>query len=1126
MAAIIPTWRVAARHGRSNWRLLAVLAAGILVASVLLASAPIYSRAMADLGLTFTIRDELEGRAGATVELANVPLGSTDGTALRDSVAERIDQRLGWFQAQLYEYNRAPRLRVSNANATGSAARPHIHMQSQDGYETEVNLVEGAFPAPAVPGQPVEVAMSQRIATTVQLKVGDTFQMVEDVDTCEREIPLGDAPPPPPPCDFRVIARWTGEAKLVGIVEAKDVLSTFWGANFSPFFEPQPAYQLPGEGLNIGAFVHPETLTGAYAATLPAYYSALRYNFFADPEALSRRNYERATDDITGLKSEIEGLGGFLYGSLEGTLVGFGRSSGYQQTPLTILLLEIAAVALFYTGLVAATVVERQADEITLLRSRGASTWQIASIYLLEGLYLAVPIVIIAPFLAAAATALLGFTPLFSDVSDGNLLPVAVPVSSFFMAALGAALGVAALLVPVLVVAMRGALAHRRGQSRPGVSFIQRYYLDIIFAGLAGLLLWELNEKGSAFEPSATGGVSSDPVLLASPALIIAAVAAMILRFYPMILKLVARFVSLAKAFTLTMSVWQLSRSPGQYTRLALLLMMAIAVGTYAASYSSTAERSYQDRANFETGAELRAYSSSNQGEIRLDGPEIEEIAESIEGVERASAVYRLPLAEIATPGIGGQTFQLLGVDPSVAGEIVWWRDDFADVSPGALLRNVGGPTEFRGLPLPDDTKSVSLWVNPADGNATATVRVRFLDGNGNTWTADYGELGQPGWRRVSVDMINPNLLFNHAPPFRVVAFEVYEPPNARRGSQKPILFDDITAITASGQETLVEGFEGEGRWQPFPTRAAIQDEFIVIGEGAHSGVKAGRLTYSAQNAQSSTVQGILTVEQFTPLPVVVSDLFSEATGLVPGASGRVVVGQVVVPITVRGNFTLFPTLPTAAGPSVIFNRDQLASYVNTFSISTTIIAQEIWMDLEPGADEAIIEDAMFGDDFGLDRTVSQAAELNRVKSNPLIVAGGTGILVVAFLAVLVLVGMAMLVSLWTAVQRRRVEFAVLRALGTSKTQILRVLTLEYAVVVAVGILGGGYLGLFVARRMLSFLNVTQDGDRVEPSFILQTDWVFVAASCGVVLIVFAGAMIFAVRVIARTSDAQALRTE
>src|SRR5262249_34694274 len=140
--------------------------------------------------------------------------------------------------------------------------------------------------------------------------------------------------------------------------------------------------------------------------------------------------------------------------------------------------------------------------------------------------------------------------------------------------------------------------------------------------------------------------------------------------------------------------------------------------------------------------------------------------------------------------------------------------------------------------------------------------------------------------------------------------------------------------------------------------------------------------------------------------------------------------------------------------------------------------------------------------------------------------AGGSGILFVAFVAVLVLVGAALLVSLWMAVQRRRVEFAVLRALGLSRGQIFRMLAFEYLLVVVVGLLVGAFLGLVVGRQMLSFLNVTESGTRVVPPFILQTDWLVVGAGVAATLAIFGVALLLAVRVLAGGSDAQALRTE
>jgi len=76
------------------------------------------------------------------------------------------------------------------------------------------------------------------------------------------------------------------------------------------------------------------------------------------------------------------------------------------------------------------------------------------------------------------------------------------------------------------------------------------------------------------------------------------------------------------------------------------------------------------------------------------------------------------------------------------------------------------------------------------------------------------------------------------------------------------------------------------------------------------------------------------------------------------------------------------------------------------------------------------------------------------------------------------------------------------------------------------GVVTGAILGLIVGRQMLSFLDATEDGTRVEPSFILQTEWAVVAAAVGVVAVIFLGALLLATRYLATTSDAAALRTE
>ena len=210
----------------------------------------------------------------------------------------------------------------------------------------------------------------------------------------------------------------------------------------------------------------------------------------------------------------------------------------------------------------------------------------------------------------------------------------------------------------------------------------------------------------------------------------------------------------------------------------------------------------------------------------------------------------------------------------------------------------------------------------------------------------------------------------------------------------------------------------------------------------------------------------------------------------------------------------------------MVLNRDQLLRW--GYMVSTTpgdlSRPNEAWLDLAPGADRELLTEALEG--FGLRRVVDQEATLASVRSNPLIAASGTGILSISFVATMALVAVALLVSLWMALQRRRVEFAVLGAIGLTRRQVMGVLGLEYAIVGVVGVAAGVLVGQFVGRRMLSFLDVTEAGLPVEPGFVLQTDWTFVVVGAAVVAVVFAIALIGAVRAMARTSDAAALRTE
>lgn len=1118
MRNALATWRLFSRRTGRNWRLLAVLALGMLMAASLLAAAPIYARTMADLGLTFTVRDRLGDAPGNRVSFPWVPLGTPEGAALREAVERRIDERIGWFSPSESRVLVGPRFFIARPGETPEPQAPIGQLQSLTGYEEHVTVLEGALPRPSAPGQPLEVAISRDAARAARLAVGQRIALVEDFDTCAREIPREDRPPPPP-CTPTAGVTYTIEAVITAIVEPRLADDPFWVVPVGQVFAPYRL--LPGNGPVVPMFVPEATLLEGFGAVFPAYGAATAWHTYARPESLSRLTFDRARDDLSALYYDLEPLGGASFSPLGNVLREYGRSQTYQQTPLTILLLEITAVAIFYVILVSLVIVEHLSDEVALLRSRGATVLQIGIITLAEGLIIGAPILLAAPLVAAAGTALLGLTPTFEPVNGGALLPVSVPPVAFAYAAAGVGVSIAALLAPSLLAARTSAVARRREQARPGRPFAQRYYLDVALAALAALLLWELRERGSVFQPSPTGGVTSDPLLLASPALLVAAAAALLLRLYPIATRLLARLLGREASAPVVLGLWQVARNPGHSARLALLLALAIAVGTFAASYATTASATFEERARFEAGTGLRAVSTGS-ADLGQDGAAADALLRERTGVPLASAVLRLP-AGPAAAGLSGRTFQALGVNPDDAPLLLWFRDDFAERPLRDLMAALGPPGPLRGIQLPPGTTAISVDVRASSTPNQMTLWARVRDAAGYHQLIEFGTIEPGEWRTLTAPIART--YEGQLPePLALAGLVITEPGNRFNTLELTIQFDNLVAATAAGAATTLDSFDGPNPgWTPLPARLNLPDRFeLAPGDGRPGQV--GQLRRAP--GQSSELWGLVRAQPFVPLPVIATRSFIDATGLSVGTVGAVSVANVTVPVRVAGEVEAFPTLPSAAGPGIVFNRDQLISWLGLAGSSAPRGFNEAWLEPPAGADVAVLEQVLRGEPFRFGLVTDRSRELSRLEQNPLISAGGAGILYLAFGALLLLVAVALLVSLWLVVQRRRTEFAVLRSLGLSRGGVARVLALEYTFVAVVGVLAGTVLGRQVAARMLSFLDVDEAGRRAEPSYLLRTDWLLVSGSLAAVGLAFVLALTVAVRLIARTSDAQALRTE
>ena len=267
----------------------------------------------------------------------------------------------------------------------------------------------------------------------------------------------------------------------------------------------------------------------------------------------------------------------------------------FSKLPMFVILILISVVILYYVITLSSLVVEQQRGEIVLLKSRGSSAAQVLSVYVLEGVTIAV--------LAIAGRPPAGRRSDQSAWHHSRILRSQrrraagrVPVSpgAYMMSALGGLLSFAALMIPAVQASRMSVTTFRHQSARPYTQpFYQRYYLDVLLLVVGVLLLRQLSEQGSVVAVGVFGEVATDQLLLAVPAVVLVASALVLLRLFPLFMRISSALLSSFLSAGLVLGIWQMARNPTHYARLSLMLILMAGLGIFAASFGGTLQRSF-----------------------------------------------------------------------------------------------------------------------------------------------------------------------------------------------------------------------------------------------------------------------------------------------------------------------------------------------------------------------------------------------------------------------------------------------------------------------------------------------------------------------------------------------------
>ena len=1109
---------LAIRRMLGNWRLLISVVAGTLIAGAILASTVVYADAIRDLGLDHALEQESVHDLDLRLTQTNIAIRAQLFAESQQRIDAAVRDALRGTGGAIVRQGTSATFYSSPPGGRpdlDDSARPRANFRFRSNLLDHTTLSAGRLPQPdPAPDGAIEVMLGAATARTHGLALGDRLDLHPFWD--EEIQPL--------------------RVEIVGLIEPNDLTDRYWNGQ-ADLLDSQtpnwPTYLL---------FVSEQAFFGEPARAIPSTTARYRVVYQVDRDRLDSRVAGAVAAGVKNLEARLAATEHPLRveTKLDRVLETFDEKLFFVRIPLFVLLLQIGGVVAYYLLVVSTMLIERQAEEIATLRSRGATTPQLLAQYGIEAVILAALAVGVGPPLAAFVIAALGPTPAFADLSGGAPLEVHLSGLAFALAGAGALLAFLAFMVPAWQATRRTVIGFKQSAARPRREpLFLRYYLDVALVLVLAIVFWRLRREEDLFEEPLFGEPQADPFLLTTPAVAMLTAGIVFLRLFPLVLRLAAWLVARGRGVALLVGTRALARNPTHYSRLILMLMLATGVGMFGATFSATLDRSYDDRSAYAAGADARG--TDLRGLYRQGDPAFLEAIEAIPA-QRASPLIRGGASVSANGDIA--RIELLAVEPGSFGEVAWFRSDFADRSLDSMLEELeGNATAVSYVPLPEDTRQFGVWAKLPDIRAAMDLIAVFRDSRGVLFRGWLGvvrpsDVATEEWRFFSIDLQQLRTRSG-----RIISLEL-EPPivlqammvttRSTIGAQRGVVLFG-PALTSplppapGAPEAAVEPFEG----------ARLAHEFTDTGWELLQGAVDRRLgdpiraEADAPPGFTSSLRyewldeqrpprrrGVRQAIPDSPTLIFLSSETAERLQLAPGDEAGLTVSGVYLEARYAGSFDLFPTFEATGNNGFgLVHASRLQVDANAALPGEALVYDSAWFRSDdPPATSAALEA------LNPRYVIDVESERQRQEEDPLIAAGWEGILAISFAAVLLLSAIGFLIYSYLTAQQRRLEFAVLRTLGFSRVQVFGVVLLEHLFVVLAGMGLGTIVGLQVGRLMMDFFELDERGAEVLPPFALAVSRLEVTLVWGILGAVFVLTVFAVVLLYARLALHRALR--
>jgi putative ABC transport system permease protein len=670
----------------AQWELVLAATVGLVASISLILSIPLYADAVYYRNLQENIIDGTGNEAKSRPPFSFLfqyyggwhgNLNWEDIQPVDDYLTNSVESTLALPQQEMVRYistDTYPLVTEGEFTFSAGSQITYASLGVMNDLSDHIRLVDGSLPGARskFDGEALEVLISSTLAEESGYQVGETYQLyVSEGWSINRE-PLAQIP-----------------VRIVGVWEPIDPDEDYWISNPSFYsnvlFIPQESFA------TIVDQLIPEAIFSAY------WYFIMDVSdvYSGDVQPILRKIHklERNTNNLLPnmrlLVSPVE------------VLTNYQRASDVLTILLYAFTVPIIGLILAFISLVSRLSVERQRNEIAVMRSRGASPIQVLSFTILEGVLLGILALVISLSLATQLTIWIGQTRSFMEFSSASNLRVGISTEVLRIGFFAVVLVLITMLIPAIRASRHTIVSYKREVGRASSKpWWQRAWLDVLILIPAAYGIYLLEQQGRIVVFGNQGGEDpfQNPLFFIIPALGIFALTLFSLRFIQPIMAVIAKIAGLTKIASLTLAARQLSRTPGNYYTPLIILILTVSLSSYTASLAYTFDQHLFDQNYYRLGADIRFLDVGDSSQLNATANEDGEAAEGwqfipvheylkLEGVESVTRLGRYTAnANIGTGSTEGLFF---GVDWEDFPRVSFWRDDFSSESVEDLMNRL-----------------------------------------------------------------------------------------------------------------------------------------------------------------------------------------------------------------------------------------------------------------------------------------------------------------------------------------------------------------------------------------------------------------------------------------------------